>query len=80
MPNLSHDMAHRGFERRDSRLEFCDIGFKLIDYPPDVTQMFQDDIVGFVSHHHNLAAHNPVVNYTASAPEMISINSLVIIA
>ena len=28
----------------------------------------------------NLAAHNPVVNHTASAPEMISINSLVIIA
>ena len=48
--------------------------------PPDVPQVLQDDIVGFVSHHPNLAAYNPVVNYTASAPEMISINSFVIIA
>jgi len=65
MPDLNHDMSHRGLKRGNTRLNLDHFGFKLVDAAPYMPQMFKDDIVGLVSHDVTLANskshHHPVV-------------------
>ena len=48
--DLSHDVSHRGLERGDARLEFCNVSFDFVDNAPDVAQMFENDIIGSFRH------------------------------
>ena len=82
MADLSHHMPHRGFERSDTRLELSYVRFNLIHHPSDVPQVLKDNVARLVSHTANLVGMltESTRHYTASAPEMISISSLVIIA
>jgi hypothetical protein len=71
------------FEDRDPAFDIGEIELKSIDNPPDIPQVLKDDIVRLVSHNANLIrllTKSTRANHTASAPEMISISSLVIIA
>src|SRR5215208_2368648 len=82
MPNLSHDVAHCGLERGYSRFDLDHLTFDLVDRTPDVPKVLHDDVVWFISHGINLANldANSHQRHSASAPEMISISSLVIMA
>jgi len=85
MTNLSRHVSHRGFKGSNSRLEVAHIAINPIHHTPDMPKMFKNDAFRFTRHlsksiHANLAPRCREKHHTASAPEMISINSLVIIA
>jgi len=71
------------FEGRDAAFDIDEIELKSVNNPPDVPKVLNNNIARLVSHK---CQSNPTrlqmlcANHTASAPEMISISSLVIIA
>jgi hypothetical protein len=57
MPDLRHDVSHRGLKSEYARLEVRNIGLelvglsrKLVDNTPDVAQVLENNIVRFIGH------------------------------
>ena len=80
--HLCHDVPERSFKSRDAGLEIRDIGEHLLLPAPQELELFHDQVCGFVGHDLNLVPFSRKIHahHSASAPEMISISSLVIIA
>jgi hypothetical protein len=82
MTHLGHDVSKRSFKSGDARLEICNIGAHLLLPTPNEVELLHDQTGGFVGHTFNLVRLTRQIHayHNASAPEMISISSLVIIA
>ncbi len=85
MTDLSHDVAHRAFKSRDPTFHHAHIGLQSIDDPADVSNVLKHEIFSLLCHAAILSRQMSVsksagLSHSASAPEMISISSLVIIA
>jgi len=87
--HLCHHVSKGSFKPGDSSLEVSDVGAHLVlpalkcfDSAPQQMQLLHDKVSGFVGHKFNLVwlRAQIYVDHSASAPEMISISSLVIIA
>jgi hypothetical protein len=80
--HLGHDVPKCSFKSGDAGLEICDIGTHLVLPTPNEVQLLHDQIDGFVGHVLNLVRLTCQIHayHNASAPEMISISYLVIIA
>src|SRR5689334_78525 len=55
MPDLRHDMSHRGLKPEYARLEVRNVGLKFVEHLPHMAQMLEHDIVRPVSHIATLA-------------------------
>jgi hypothetical protein len=67
-----------GFDRRHAKLQVSDVERHLVNSTTNMPEMFQNQILDFVCHHARPIAASSY--HSASAPEIISISSLVIIA
>src|ERR1700730_432774 len=81
--DLGHHMSHRRFKRCYARFELRHIRLDLIDRASNMPKMLKNKVARIVSHRISLiqfAGNSQLSRHSASAPEMISINSFVIIA
>jgi hypothetical protein len=70
IPDLRQNLPDARFHCRHAHLDVSEFGMRALDCPPYRAEMFQDQVLRFFGH---ASAY-----HTASAPEMISMSSLVI--